>query len=113
MIIYSTLPVLKHSFEILLHIPNKAVLEKKEKIEKGINNISCSGDIKPSIGNFELWQTNSHYFVAEIKINIHNMNNQEEKKETNIEKNIYFELQNKIQSIMKTYKINENYIEIV
>ena len=116
MIIFSTLPVLKNASMSLLHIPNPKISKKKKKIEQSIKNINYSHDnIKPSIGNFELWQTNNSYFIGEIRIEIQsdNLNNKNEKENNENKNNIFFEIQNKIQTIFKENKINEYYIEIV
>jgi zinc transporter 5/7 len=119
MIIFSTIPVLKSASMTLLHIPNEKIIKKKKKIEQSIKNIKCGMNSKPSIGNFELWQTNSSYFVGEIKIEIpiDKMEQKENEDETNEklqkENNLFFEVQSKIQTIFKDNKINEYYIEIV
>ena len=117
MIIFSTIPVLKNASMSLLHIPNNKIIKKKKKIEQSIRNINCgSNNIKPTIGNFELWQTNSSHFVGEIKIEIVNKNiNKDENGEKLLtkENSILFEIQNKIQGIFKNNKINEYYIEII
>ena len=119
MIIFSTIPVLKSASMTLLHIPNEKIIKKKKKIEQSIKNIKCGMNSKPSIGNFELWQTNSSYFVGEIKIEIpiDKMEQKENEEETNEklqkENNLFFEVQSKIQTIFKDNKINEYYIEIV
>ena len=119
MIIFSTIPVLKNASMSLLHIPNEKIIKKKKKIEQSIKSINCgSNNIKPIIGNFELWQTNSSYFVGEIKIeigNIRNMKKENENKDKMLqnENSIFFEVQNKIQGIFKDNKINEYYIEIL
>ena len=66
-----TIPVLKNASMSLLHIPNKKISKKKNKIEQSIRNINSGiNDVKISIGNFDLCQTNSTYFVGEIKIEI-------------------------------------------
>ena len=119
MIIFSTIPVLKSASMTLLHIPNEKIIKKKKKIEQSIKNIKCGMNSKPSIGNFELWQTNSSYFVGEIKIEIpiDKMEQKENEEEANEklqkENNLFFEVQSKIQTIFKDNKINEYYIEIV
>lgn len=119
MIIFSTIPVLKSASMTLLHIPNEKIIKKKKKIEQSIKNIKCGMNSKPSIGNFELWQTNSSYFVGEIKIEIpiDKMEQKENEDETNEklqkENSLFFEVQSKIQTIFKDNKINEYYIEIV
>ena len=119
MIIFSTIPVLKSASMTLLHIPNEKIIKKKKKVEQSIKNIKCGMNSKPSIGNFELWQTNSSYFVGEIKIEIpiDKMEQKENEDETNEklqkENNLFFEVQSKIQTIFKDNKINEYYIEIV
>ena len=119
MIIFSTIPVLKSASMTLLHIPNEKIIKKKKKVEQSIKNIKCGMNSKPSIGNFELWQTNSSYFVGEIKIEIpiDKMEQKENEEETNEklqkENNLFFEVQSKIQTIFKDNKINEYYIEIV
>ena len=119
MIIFSTIPVLKNASMTLLHIPNEKVLKKKKKIEQSIRNIKCGINSKPSIGNFDIWQTNSSYFVAELKLNVsfdnidikENENDYNEKLKN--ENSLFFEMQSKIQSIFKENKINEYYIEII
>ena len=119
MIIFSTIPVLKNASMTLLHIPNEKVLKKKKKIEQSIRNIKCGINSKPSIGNFDIWQTNSSYFVAELKLNVsfdnkdikENENDSNEKLKN--ENSLFFEMQSKIQSIFKENKINEYYIEII
>jgi len=115
MIIFSTIPVLKNASMSLLHIPNEKIIKKKKKIEKSIKSINCGNDnIKPIIGNFELWQTNSSYFVGEIKIEIdRNVKKDNKDKMLQNENSIFFEVQNKIQGIFKDNKINEYYIEIL
>ena len=115
MIIFSTVPVLKNASMSLLHIPNEKIIKKKKKIEKSIKSINCGNDnIKPIIGNFELWQTNSSYFVGEIKIEIdRNVKKDNKDKTSQNENSIFFEVQNKIQGIFKDNKINEYYIEIL
>ena len=115
MIIFSTIPVLKNASMSLLHIPNDKIIKKKKKIEKSIKSINCGNDnIKPIIGNFELWQTNSSYFVGEIKIEIdRNVKKDNKDKMLQNENSIFFEVQNKIQGIFKDNKINEYYIEIL
>jgi len=115
MIIFSTIPVLKNASMSLLHIPNKKITKKKAKIEQSIRNINCGmNNIKPSIGNFELWQTNSSYFVGEIKIEIP-INNEPKENENKLvnDNTLFFEVQNKIEGIFKENKINEYYIEIL
>ena len=115
MIIFSTIPVLKNASMALLHIPNKKITKKKTKIEQSIRNINCGmNNIKPSIGNFELWQTNSSYFVGEIKIEIP-INNEPKENENKLvnDNTLFFEVQNKIEGIFKENKINEYYIEIL
>ena len=115
MIIFSTIPVLKNASMSLLHIPNKKITKKKTKIEQSIRNINCGmNNIKPSIGNFELWQTNSSYFVGEIKIEIP-INNEPKENENKLvnDNTLFFEVQNKIEGIFKENKINEYYIEIL
>ena len=119
MIIFSTIPVLKNASMVLLHIPNNKISKKKKKIEQSIRNINCgiNNNIKPSIGNFELWQTNSSYYIGEIKIEIHNNDTNNNNKENNDilqkENSLFFEIQSKIQGIFKNNKINEYYIEII
>ena len=115
MIIFSTIPVLKNASMSLLHIPNDKIIKKKKKIEQSIKSINCGSDnIKPIIGNFELWQTNSSYFVGEIKIEIdRNVKKDNKDKMLQNENSIFFEVQNKIQGIFKDNKINEYYIEIL
>ena len=115
MIIFSTIPVLKNASMSLLHIPNEKIIKKKKKIEKSIKSINCgNNNIKPIIGNFELWQTNSSYFVGEIKIEIdRNVKKDNKDKMLQNENSIFFEVQNKIQGIFKDNKINEYYIEIL
>ena len=119
MIIFSTIPVLKNASMTLLHIPNEKVLKKKKKIEQSIRNIKCGINSKPSIGNFDIWQTNSSYFVAELKLNVSfdNMDIKENENDSNEklknENSLFFEMQSKIQSIFKENKINEYYIEII
>ena len=115
MIIFSTIPVLKNASMSLLHIPNKKITKKKNKIEQSIKNIKYGiNNAKPSIGNFELWQTNSSYFIGEIKIEIAN-NDIQKYNDNNIqnENNLLFEVQSKIEGIFKENKINEYYIEIL
>ena len=115
MIIFSTIPVLKNASMSLLHIPNKKKKKKKNKIEQSIKNIKCGlNNAKLSVGNFEIWQTNSSYFIGEIKIEIANSNIQKEN-ESNLqnENNLLFEVQSKIEGIFKENKINEYYIEIL
>ena len=117
MIIFSTIPVLKNASMTLLHIPNKKIIKKKNKIEKSIANIKYGINSRPSIGNFELWQTNSSYFIGEIKIDLpidkNDINSNEEKEKLNKENSIFFEVQTKIQKIFQDNKINEYYIEIL
>ena len=115
MIIFSTIPVLKNASMSLLHIPNKKITKKKNKIEQSIKNIKYGiNNAKPSIGNFELWQTNSSYFIGEIKIEITN-NDIQKDNDNNLknENNLLFEVQSKIEGIFKENKINEYYIEIL
>ena len=115
MIIVSTIPVLKNASMSLLHIPNKKITKKKNKIEQSIKNIKYGiNNAKPSIGNFELWQTNSSYFIGEIKIEISN-NDIQKDNDNNLknENNLLFEVQSKIEGIFKENKINEYYIEIL
>jgi zinc transporter 5/7 len=116
MIIFSTIPVLRNASMTLLHIPNEKIIKKKRKIEKSIGNIKYGKNSKPSIGNFELWQTNSSYFIGEIKIDLpidkNNINNNEKEK-LKEENTIFFEVQTKIQKIFQDNKINEYYIEII
>ena len=115
MIIFSTIPVLKNASMSLLHIPNKKITKKKNKIEQSIKNIKYGiNNAKPSIGNFELWQTNSSYFIGEIKIEISN-NDIQKDNDNNLknENNLLFEVQSKIEGIFKENKINEYYIEIL
>ena len=118
MIIFSTIPVLKNASMTLLHIPNEKIIKKKNKIEKGIKNIKFGNKSRLTIGNFDLWQTNSSYFVGEIKIDVgfDNTNKKEYENETEKlkkENTLFFEIQNKIESIFQENKINEYYIEIV
>ena len=120
MIIFSTIPVLKNASMALLHIPNNKITKKKKKIEQSIGNINCGmNNIKPSIGNFELWQTNSSYFIGEIKVEIpfnNNTDNNEQKENEDKlqnENTLFFEVQNKIEGIFKENKVNEFYIEIL
>ena len=120
MIIFSTIPVLKNASMSLLHIPNDKISKKKQKIEQSIRNINYGiNNAKPSIGNFELWQTNNSYFIGEIRIEIPNENitNKEEKEnlenKLDIKNTTFFEIQSKIQGIFKNNKINEYYIEIL
>ena len=117
MIIFSTIPVLKNASMSLLHIPNKKISKKKNKIEQSIKNINSGmNDVKISIGNFDLWQTNSTYFIGEIKIEIIRKNSKKEENNENLiqnENTMLFEVQNKIQAIFKENKINEYYIEIL
>ena len=117
MIIFSTIPVLKNASMSLLHIPNKKISKKKNKIEQSIRNINSGiNDVKISIGNFDLWQTNSTYFIGEIKIEIIKNNLKKEENNENPTQNentMLFEVQNKIQAIFKENKINEYYIEIL
>ena len=115
MIIVSTIPVLKNASMSLLHIPNKKITKKKNKIEQSIKNIKYGiNNAKPSIGNFELWQTNSSYFIGEIKIEISN-NDIQKDNDNNLknENNLLFEVQSKIEGIFKENKINEYYIEVL
>ena len=115
MIIFSTIPVLKNASMSLLHIPNKKITKKKNKIEQSIKNIKYGiNNAKPSIGNFELWQTNSSYFIGEIKIEISN-NDIQKDNDNNLknENNLLFEVQSKIEGIFKENKINEYYIEVL
>ena len=115
MIIVSTIPVLKNASMSLLHIPNKKITKKKNKIEQNIKNIKYGiNNAKPSIGYFELWQTNSSYFIGEIKIEIAN-NDIQKDNDNNIqnENNLLFEVQSKIEGIFKENKINEYYIEVL
>ena len=115
MIIFSTIPVLKNASMSLLHIPNKKISKKKNKIEQSIKNIKYGiNNAKPSIGNFELWQTNSSYFIGEIKIEISN-NDIQKDNDNNLknENNLLFEVQSKIEGIFKENKINEYYIEVL
>ena len=119
MIIVSTIPVLKNASMTLLHIPNEKIIKKKKKIEQSIRNIKCGLNSKPSIGYFDLWQTNNSYFVAEIKLDvlIDNMDKKENENDVGEklknENSLFFEIQSKIQSIFKDNKINEYYIEII
>ena len=114
MIIFSTIPVLKSASMALLHIPNQKIAKKKKRIEQSISNINCGdNNIKPSIGNFELWQTNTTYFVGEIKIEIPYNKTKDEDNLLQNENTMFFEVQNKIDGIFKENKINEYYIEII
>ena len=115
MIIFSTIPVLKNASMSLLHIPNDKINKKKKRIEQNIKNINCGiNNAKPSIGNFELWQTNSSYFVGEIKIEIpNNKSHNDNDNSLQNENAMFFEVQSKIEGIFKDNKINEYYIEIV
>ena len=114
MIFFSTIPVLKSASMALLHIPNQKITKKKKRIEQSISNINCGdNNIKPSIGNFELWQTNTTYFVGEIKIEIPYNKTKDEDNLLQNENTMFFEVQNKIDGIFKENKINEYYIEIV
>ena len=119
LIIVSTVPVLIRASMTLLHIPNEKILKKKKKIENSIKNIKCGINCKPTVGNFELWQTNSSFLVGEIKIELplDNIDKTENEKEPNEhlqkENSLFFEVQSKIQTIFKDNKINEFYIEIV
>ena len=117
MIIVSTIPVLKNASMTLLHIPNEKIRKKKKKIEQSIRGIKCGINSRPSIGNFDLWQINSNYFVGEIKIDIPIDKDitQESEDNNNLKKEntLFFEIQSKIQTIFKDNKINEYYIEIL
>jgi zinc transporter 5/7 len=119
LIIVSTVPVLKRASMTLLHIPNEKIAKKKKKIEQSIRNIKCGINSKPSIGNFDLWQTNSSFLVAEIKLDISldntDKNEYEKDPNENLQKknDLFFEVQSKIQTIFKDNKINEYYIEII
>jgi zinc transporter 5/7 len=115
MIIFSTIPVLKNASMTLLHIPNEKIIKKKKKIQQSIRNIKFGNNSRLTIGNFDLWQTNSSYFVGEIKIDA-GFDKKEYENETEKlkeENSLFFEIQNKINSIFKENKINEYYIEIL
>ena len=119
MIIYSTLPVLKSASMVLLHIPKEKLLKKKKKIEESIKGIKSSINSKPSIGNFDLWQTNSSHYIAEIKLNVPVNENElnlkgDDSKESKLteENKIFFEVQSKVEGIMKDNKIDECFIEV-
>ena len=115
MIIFSTIPVLKNASMTLLHIPNEKIIKKKKKIQQSIRNIKFGNNSRLTIGNFDLWQTNSSYFVGEIKIDV-GFDKKEYENETEKlkeENSLFFEIQNKINSIFKENKINEYYIEIL
>ena len=115
MIIFSTIPVLKNASMTLLHIPNEKIIKKKKKIQQSIRNIKFGNNSRLTIGNFDLWQTNSSYFVGEVKIDV-GFDKKEYENETEKlkeENNLFFEIQNKINTIFKENKINEYYIEIL
>ena len=115
MIIVSTIPVLKNASMTLLHIPNEKIIKKKKKIQQSIRNIKFGNNSRLTIGNFDLWQTNSSYFVGEIKVDV-GFDKKEYENETEKlkeENNLFFEIQNKINTIFKENKINEFYIEIL
>ena len=115
MIIVSTIPVLKNASMTLLHIPNEKIIKKKKKIQQSIRNIKFGNNSRLTIGNFDLWQTNSSYFVSEIKVDV-GFDKKEYENETEKlkeENNLFFEIQNKINTIFKENKINEFYIEIL
>ena len=115
MIIFSTIPVLKNASMTLLHIPNEKIIKKKKKIQQSIRNIKFGNNSRLTIGNFDLWQTNSSYFVGEIKIDV-GFDKKEYENETEKlkeENSLFFEIQNKINSIFKENKINEYYMEIL
>ena len=114
----STIPVLKNASMTLLHIPSEKIIKKKKKIEKSIKNIKYGNNSKLTIGSFDLWQTNSSYFVGEIKIDVgfdkfEQKDNENDLEKLNEENSLFFEIQSKINTIFKDNKINEYYIEIV
>ena len=116
--IFSTIPVLKNASMTLLHIPSEKIIKKKKKIEKSIKNIKYGNNSKLTIGSFDLWQTNSSYFVGEINIDVgfdkfKQKDNENDLEKLNEENSLFFEIQSKINTIFKDNKINEYYIEIV
>ena len=119
MIIYSTIPVLKSASMVLLHIPKEKLLKKKKKIEEGVKSIKSSINSKPSIGSLDIWQTNSSHYMAEIKLNVPinenelNLKGDDSKlSKLNEENNLFFEVQSKVEGIMKANKIDEYCIEV-
>ena len=100
MIVYSTIPVLKNSAVILLHIPNKHIKFRKEKIKEKCYKYRDSGFIIQSI---DLWMLKKNHFVCDIKL-IKNNNIVD-----NVNKNLLY---NDLKNLMKELKINEYFIDI-
>ena len=100
LIVYSTIPVLKNSAVILLHIPNSAIKIRKEKIKKKCDEYNDSGFIIQSI---DLWMLKKNNFVCDIKII----------KNNNIADNGNKKLLYKdLSRLMKELKIKEFFIDI-
>ena len=100
LIVYSTIPVLKNSAVILLHIPNSAIKIRKEKIKKKCDEYNDSGFIIQSI---DLWMLKKNNFVCDIKII----------KNNNIADNGNKKLLYKdLSKLMKELKIKEFFIDI-
>ena len=100
LIVYSTIPVLKNSAVILLHIPNSAIKIRKEKIKKKCDEDNDSGFIIQSI---DLWMLKKNNFVCDIKII----------KNNNIADNGNKKLLYKdLSKLMKELKIKEFFIDI-
>ena len=100
LIVYSTIPVLKNSAVILLHIPNSAIKIRKEKIKKKCDEYNDSGFIIQSI---DLWMLKKNNFVCDIKIIKNNNIDDNENK-----KLLYKDLS----KLMKELKIKEFFIDI-
>ena len=99
MIIYSTIPVLKNSTMILLHIPDNEVLFKEGKIKEKCHEFFDKGFIVNSI---DIWKLKRGNFVCEVKFN-KNLNNDLHNKKL---------LYNNLKETMKELKIKEYYIDI-
>ena len=99
MIIYSTIPVLKNSTMILLHIPDNEVLFKEGKIKEKCHEFFDKGFIVNSI---DIWKLKRGNFVCEVKFN-KTLNNDLQNK-----KLLYYNLK----ETMKELKIKEYYIDI-
>ena len=100
LIVYSTIPVLKNSAVILLHIPNSAIKIRKEKIKKKCDEYNDSGFIIQSI---DMWMLKKNNFVCDIKI-IKNNNIAD----NGNKKLLYKDLTN----LMKELKVKEFFIDI-
>ncbi len=100
MIVYSTIPVLKNSAVILLHIPNRDIKFRKEKIKEKCNEYNDSGFIIQSI---DLWMLKKNHFVCDIKL-IKN-NNIVDNENTKL-------LYNDLRNLMQELKIKEFFIDI-